>query len=245
MLSIFIKEINSFFASLIGYLVVGIFLLTTGVMLWWFPAGSSILAGNYATMDTLFSYAAPLLFLLLIPAVTMSTFAEETQSGTIELLVTRPISDWQIVAGKYFACIVLVLFSLLPTFIYFFSVWQLGEPPGNLDKGGIMGSYIGLFFLAASFVAIGLFASSLTKNQIVSFILAVVLCILFYKTFDAISQLPIFFAKSDDIIQSFGIESHYTSMSRGVIDSRDLIYFLSVIALFLSATVLSLGRRKW
>jgi ABC-2 type transport system permease protein len=242
-LAIFYKEINAFFSSLIGYIVVGVFLVLMGLVLWVFP-DYSILDSNYANLDTLFAIS-PMIFLFLIPAVTMRTFAEEKQSGTIELLVTRPVSDWEIVGGKFMACFVLVLFALIPTVLYYITVYQLGAPQGNLDSGGILGSYIGLMFLAGAFVAIGVFASSLTNNQIVAFVLATFLCFFVYLAFDYLSRLPIFFGKSDDIVQSFGISYHYNSVSRGVLDTRDVIYFLSVIALFLAATVLSLGRRKW
>ncbi|MCB0376722.1 MAG: ABC transporter permease, partial [Sinomicrobium sp.] len=170
MRAIFFKEINAFFSSLIGYIVIGIFLVLMGMVMWIFP-DYSVLDSNYASMDTLFSMA-PLVFLFLIPAVTMRTFAEETQSGTIELLATRPVSDWQIVGGKFLACLTLVVFALLPTVLYYVTVYQLGAPIGNLDSGGIWGSYIGLLFLAAAFVAIGVFASSITTNQIVAFLLA-------------------------------------------------------------------------
>jgi ABC-2 type transport system permease protein len=159
--------------------------------------------------------------------------------------VTRPLSDWQIVAGKYLAAMTLVVFALLPTALYYFTVYRLGAPPGNLDSGGIMGSYIGLLFLAAAFAAIGLFASSLTTNQIVAFLLATLLCFTVYLVFDFLSQLPIFYGKSDDLVQALGMQSHYDALSRGVLDTRDVVYFLSVIAVFLAATVLSLGRRKW
>ncbi|MBK8193654.1 MAG: gliding motility-associated ABC transporter permease subunit GldF [Lewinellaceae bacterium] len=243
MLSIFKKEINAFFSSLIGYIVIGVFLVLMGLVMWVFP-DYSVLDGNYANLDTLFGIA-PMIFMFLIPAVTMRTFAEEKQAGTIELLVTRPITDWQIVGGKFLACFALVAFALAPTVLYYFSVYQLGAPPGNLDSGGIMGSYIGLLFLSGAFVAIGVFASSLTNNQIIAFVLATFLSFFVYLAFDYLSRLPVFFGKTDDIVQSIGISYHYNSVSRGVLDSRDVIYFLSVIALFLAATVLSLGRRKW
>jgi ABC-2 type transport system permease protein len=243
MLAIFQKEINTFFSSLIGYIVIGAFLVLMGLLVWLFPE-YSILGSNYATLDPLFGLA-PMVFLFLIPAVTMRMLAEENQTGTIELLVTRPLTDWQIVGGKFLASLALVAFALLPTLLYYYTVYQLGNPPGNLDSGGILGSYIGLLFLAGAFVAIGLFASSLTNNQIIAFVLATFLCFFVYLAFDSISQLPIFFGKTDDLVQSFGIQYHYDSISRGVLDSRDLVYFLSVIALFLAATVLSVGRRKW
>jgi ABC-2 type transport system permease protein len=243
MLPIFFKEINAFFSSLIGYIVVGTFLVLMGLLLWVFPE-YSILDSNYATLDTLFGIA-PMVFMFLIPAVTMRAFAEEKQSGTIELLVTWPITDWQIVGGKFLACFVLVVFALLPTLLYYFSVHQLGAPVGNIDSGGTIGSYIGLLFLAGAFVAIGVFASSLTNNQIVAFVLATFLCFFVYLAFGFLSRLPIFFGKTDDIVQSLGIEYHYNSISRGSLDTRDLVYFLSIIALFLAATVLSLGKRRW
>ncbi|MBL7805172.1 MAG: gliding motility-associated ABC transporter permease subunit GldF [Saprospiraceae bacterium] len=243
MLSIYRKEINAFFSSLVGYIVVGIFLVAMGLWLWVFPE-SSILENGYATLDTLFGMA-PMIFLFLIPAVTMRSFAEEKQSGTIELLVTRPLSDWQIVGGKFLACLTLVAFALLPTLLYYITVYQLGETKGNLDSGGIFGSYIGLLFLAGAFVAIGIFASSLTNNQIVAFVLATFLCFFVYLAFDALSRLPVFFGKSDDIVQAFGIQYHYESMSRGVLDTRDIVYFLSIIAVFMAATVLTLGKRRW
>lgn len=243
MFAIYFKEINTFFSSLIGYIVVGTFLVLMGLVMWVFPE-YSVLDNNYANLDALFGIA-PMIFLFLIPAVTMRTFAEEKQSGTIELLVTRPISDWQIVSGKFLACLTLVLFSLLPTILYYITVYQLGAPKGNLDSGGILGSYIGLFCLAGAFVAIGVFASSLTNNQIVAFVLATFLCFISYMAFDSLSRLPVFFGKTDDIVQSIGISYHYDSMSRGVLDSRDVVYFASVITLFLAATVLSLGKRRW
>ncbi|MBK6930649.1 MAG: gliding motility-associated ABC transporter permease subunit GldF [Saprospirales bacterium] len=243
MSAIYFKEINAFFSSLIGYIVIGLFLVLMGLVMWVFP-DYSVLDGGYATLDTLFSMA-PLIFLFLIPAVTMRTFAEETQSGTIELLVTRPVSDWQIVGGKFLACLTLVAFALLPTALYYITVYYLGAPAGNLDSGGILGSYTGLFFLAAAFVAIGVFASSLTTNQIVAFLLAAFLCFFVFMAFDFLSRLPVFFGKTDDLVQAIGIQYHYNSMSRGVLDSRDVVYFMSLTAVFLAATVLSLGRRRW
>lgn len=243
MLSILKKEINAFFSSLIGYVVMGVFLVLMGLVMFVFP-DYSVLDGNYASLDTLFGIA-PMIFMFLIPAVTMRTLAEEQQSGTIELLVTRPVSDWQIVMAKFLASLILVIFTLIPTLIYYFTVYSLGAPKGNLDSGGIFGSYIGLVFLAAAFVAIGVFASSLTNNQIVAFVLATFLSFFVYLAFGFLSRLPVFYGKIDDVVQSFGIEYHYNSMSRGVLDTRDIIYFISLIGLFLTATTLSLGRRKW
>jgi len=243
MYSIFSKEISAFFSSLIGYIVVGVFLLLMGLVMWVFP-DYSVLDSNYATLDTLFGMA-PMVFLFLIPAVTMRALAEEKQSGTIELLATRPISDWQIVGGKFLACWLLVAFALLPTLLYYFTVHQLGAPKGNLDTGGIVGSYIGLLLLAGAFTAIGVFASSLTNNQIVAFVLATFLCFFMFLGFDFLSRLPVFYGKTDDLVQSLGMDYHYNALSWGVLDSRDLVYFASLIVLFLAATVLSLGRRRW
>lgn len=243
MFSILKKEINAFFSSLIGYVVMGVFLVLMGLVMFVFP-DYSVLDGNYASLDTLFGIA-PMIFMFLIPAVTMRTLAEEQQSGTIELLVTRPVSDGQIVMAKFLASLILVIFTLIPTLLYYITVYNLGATKGNLDSGGIFGSYIGLVFLAAAFVAIGVFASSLTNNQIVAFVLATFLSFFVYLAFGFLSRLPVFYGKTDDIVQSFGIEYHYNSMSRGVLDTRDVVYFISLIALFLAATTLSLGRRKW
>ncbi len=243
MLTIFLKEINNFFSSLIGYIVVGVFLGILGLIMFVFP-DTSLLNYNYATLDQLFDIA-PMVFVFLIPAVTMRSFAEENQTGTIELLATRPLTDLQIVLGKFFASLALVVFALLPTILYYITVYQLGSPKGNLDSGAIMGSYLGLIFLAAAFVAIGIFASSLTNNQIVGFILATFLCFLLHWAFLFLSTLPIFVGRVDDIVQMIGIDYHSASISRGVIDTRDVIYFLSVIGIFLAMTVTSLERRKW
>jgi len=243
MIGIFLKEINTFFSSLIGYIVIGIFLIFLGMMMWVFPA-TSLLDYKYATLDQLFSLA-PIIFMFLIPAVTMRTFAEENQTGTIELLATRPLHDMEIILGKYFASLALVVFALVPTLIYYYTIHQLGAPKGNLDSGAIMGSYIGLIFLSAAFVAIGIFASSITDNQIVSFLLAVFICFIFYWSFNFISDLPIFYGKTDDIVQMIGIDHHYNSISRGVIDSRNIVYFISLIILFLVLTLTVMERRKW
>ncbi len=242
MLSIFYKEINAFFSSLIGYFVVGIFLVFMGLTLFVFPQ-TSLLQYNFATLDQLFDLA-PMVFMFLIPAITMRSFAEERQSGTIELLSTRPISDLKIVLGKYFACLTLVAFALLPTVLDYVTVHQLGSPPGNLDSGAILGSYIGLLLLSAVFVGIGVFASSLSDNQIVAFLLATFLCFLFFYGFLYFSELPIFLGKGDDIVQMFGIDYHYRSISRGILDTRDFVYFISVIGLFLFFTLLSLDKQK-
>ncbi len=241
--SIFLKEVNVFFSSLIGYIVIGAFLTVLGLVLFVFP-DTSLLQYNYATLDQLFSIA-PMIFAFLIPAITMRSFAEEQQTGTIELLATKPVSDLAIVLGKFFACLSLVLFAILPTLLYYYTVYQLGSPRGNLDSGAIMGSYLGLVFLGGAFVAIGIFASSLTNNQIVAFVLATFLCFFVHWGFDFLSRLPVFVGKSDVLVQMLGIEYHYQSISRGIVDSRDFIYFLSVIAIFIALTLTSLSKRKW
>lgn len=229
--------------SVLGYVVIAVFLLVNSLFLWVFPLESNILDFGYASIDGLFTIA-PFVFLFLIPAITMRFFAEEKKTGTIELLMTRPLTDLQVIMAKYFAAFLLVLIALLPTLIYYYSVHQLGYPKGNIDAGGMWGSYIGLTFLAASFVAIGLFASSLTDNQIVSFILAVVLSGFIYIGFEFIYSLDLF-GPVDLFVKTLGISSHYASMSRGVIDSRDVIYFLSVVVVFILFTKLSIESRKW
>lgn len=243
MYALFRKEISNFLSSLIGIMVVVVFLLITGLFLWVFKSDFNIMTFGYATLDSLF-ILAPWVFLFLVPAVTMRSFAEERRTGTIEMLLTKPLSDWQIVGAKYLAGLALVILALVPTFIYYISVSQLAVPVGNIDHGGIWGSYIGLFFLSATFVSIGIFCSSITNNQILAFILAVFLCGFLYIGFEFIYSLALF-GKVDLFIQQLGMSAHYSSLSRGVIDTRDLIYFLSVIALFLSMTKLTLSSRKW
>lgn len=234
MFSIFKKELHTFFSNATGYIVIGIFLLLTGLFLWVIPGEYNILDSGYANVDGLF-YLAPWLFLFLCPAVTMRLFSEEKQTGTWELLITKPIGRMQLVLGKFFAGWVLVLLALLPTLLYYFSVWYLAEPIGNVDSGAFWGSFIGLFFLSAVYVAIGTFASSLSKNQIVSFIIALVLCFFFYYGFE---MLGAFFSSGKLIyfLDNLGIHAHYKSMSRGVIDSRDIVYFIVVTVLFIGAT---------
>ena len=247
MYALFKKEISNFLSSLIGIMVIVVFLLITGLFLWVFQSDFNVLSDSssiaYANLDSLF-ILAPWVFLFLVPAVTMRSFAEENRTGTIEMLVTKPLSDWQIIWAKFLAGVVLVLLALIPTFIYYYSVYQLGLPKGNLDSGGIWGSYIGLFLLSSSFVSIGVFCSSLTNNQILSFIISVFLCGFLLIGFEFIYSLSLFGAV-DLFIQQLGMNAHYSSLSRGVVDTRDVLYFLSVIALFLSATRLVLASRKW
>lgn len=243
MFNIFLKELNHFFSSLIGYIAIIVFLLATGLFLWVFP-DTSVLDYGFATLESLF-YMAPWIFMFLIPAITMRSFSEEYNTGTIEILNTKPLTENRIIGGKYLAAFFLVLFSLLPTLIYFYSVSSLGAPAGNIDSGATWGSYIGLLLLGGAFVAIGIFASAITNNQIVAFIIAIFLCFFVYIGFDYVSRLDIFFASLDSFIEQLGIDAHYQSIGRGVVDTRDLIYFLSLIAAFLYFTKIALESRKW
>jgi ABC-2 type transport system permease protein len=243
MLTLLKKEISSFLSSLIGYIVITVFLLINGLFLWVFQGDFNILDFGYANLDGLFMIA-PFVFLFLIPAITMRLFAEEKRTGTMELILTKPLTEFEIVMAKYLSGLILVIFSLLPTLVYFFSVYQLGLPKGNIDMGGMWGSYIGLLFLGASFVSIGMFASTLTDNQIISFIIAVFLCGFLYLGFDFIYSFDLF-GKVDLLIKSLGINDHYKSMSRGVLDTRDMIYFVGVISFFLILSKFMIERRKW
>ena len=225
-----------------AYITIGVFLLVAGLFLWVFPE-SSILEYGYAGLDSLF-YIAPYLFTFLIPAVTMRSLAEEKKEGTFELLATKPLTDWQIILGKYLASLLIVFIALMPTLIYYFTVYELGVEKGNVDTGAVIGSYIGLILLAGAFTSIGIFASSITRNQIVAFTIAVFLCFFAFSGFDSISQL-LSLQSIDTYIMAMGINEHYLSISRGVLDTRDLVYFLSFIAVFLVITKTVLGGRKW
>lgn len=242
MLSIYRKELSSYFSSLIAYITLGVFLLVLGLFVWVFN-DTSILAYNYAGLNQLFTIT-PLVFVFLIPAITMRSFAEEQQNGTIELLATKPLTDFQIIMAKFLASFTLILLALLPTLIYVYSVYQLGAPKGNLDIGATIGSYVALILLVACFVAIGVFSSALTKNQIVAFVLGTFLCFFFYWAFYYLSRMPVFVGRLDDIIEKIGISYHFESLSRGVIDTRSVVYFLSVIFFFIAATITSLKIKK-
>ena len=243
MIALFKKEIRSYLSSLIGYMVIGIFLLLVSLFMWIFPGDLNIMNGGYANIDSLF-YIAPWVFMFLIPAITMKFFAEEIRTGTIELLMTKPITEFQLILAKYLAALVLVVIAILPTFVFFFSVYSLGDPVGNIDVGGTLGSYIGLFFLAASYVAIGNFSSSLTSNQIVAFLIAVVMSLFIYIGFDSIGSMELF-RGIDDVVNNLGIANHYVSMSRGLIDTRDIMYFIVLISIFILLTRLRLQSYKW
>ncbi len=241
MITILKKEINEFLDSLIAYVVIGIFLIGIGLLMWIFP-DTNVLDYGYASMETLFSLA-PYVFMFLIPAITMKAFAEEKRGGTIELLYTLPFRDIEIVVGKFLAGFLLVIFSILPTLIYYFTLSYLGNPSGNIDTAGIVGSYIGLILLGGIFTSIGVLSSALTGNQIVSFILAAFLCFAFYAGFDSIAAINIW-SETSYIIEQIGILSHYETLSKGLIDMSDVIYFLSMIALFLYATRIILNVQK-
>ena len=231
MFAVLKKEFNSFFVSPMAYVVIGVFLLFNGLFLWVFKDDFNILNAGFADLNAFF-FLAPWIFLFLIPAITMKSFADEYSSGTIELLKTRPISDWQIVLGKFMAALLLVLSALIPTLTYVFTLFKLGNPIGNFDIGGIVGSYIGLCFLASTYTAIGLFTSTLSKNQIVAFILGVFLSFVLYYGFDAAANS----FDQNTTLQQIGIHAHYKSIALGVIDTRDLLYFASTTAFFLFVT---------
>ena len=243
MFTLFKKELASFFSSLIGYLTIIVFLVLTGLMLWVFKGDFNILDYGFAGMDGLF-IIGPFLYLFLIPAITMRMFAEEKKNGTMELLLTKPLSEMTLIWAKFLAGFTLVFISLLPTLVCYFSVYALGDPVGNIDTGSVAGSYIGLLLLGAAFVAIGLFASSITNNQIVAFILAALMSAFMHLGFESIYRMG-FLGNADLFVRSLGMSYHYESISRGVIDTRDVIYFASVIALFLLATRIVLQSRKW
>jgi ABC-2 type transport system permease protein len=243
MFSIFRKEINGFFSSLTGYIVILVFLLINSLFMWVFPGEWNIFDTGYAGLDTLF-FLSPWVFLFLVPAVTMRMIAEERRLGTIELIFSRPVSERGIIWGKYLASVSLVLMALIPGLIYYISVYWLGETPGNLDKGGTIGAFIGLFFLASVYASAGIFASSLTDNQVVAFILAVFICFLLFMGFDSFAYLP-GLKKIDEYVIRLGINEHYKSISRGVIDLKDVVYFITVAMIFNEATRLVLLSRKW
>ncbi|WP_428741200.1 gliding motility-associated ABC transporter permease subunit GldF [Tenacibaculum sp.] len=232
MLALLKKEFNSFFASPIAYLVIGVFLLINGLFLWVFKDNFNILNAGFADLNSFF-YLTPWLFLFLIPAITMKSFADEFNSGTIEILKTKPLTDWQIVLGKFFASLLLVLIALLPTLTYAYTVYQLGSPVGNLDLGSTIGSYLGLLFLASTYTSVGLYTSTLSKNQIVAFILSVFITFALFYGFDAVGSS---LGNSGYTLQQFGFNEHFKSISRGVVDTRDLIYFISVTFFFLFIT---------
>ncbi|MDP7567765.1 MAG: ABC transporter permease [Flavobacteriales bacterium] len=234
MIALYKKEISVFFSSIIGYLIIGLFLFINSLILWHDISDINILDNAYANMDSLFSIA-PLIFLVFIPAVSMRVFAEEFNTGTIETLMTKPITAFNIVFAKYLAVLSLILISIIPTIIYVVSIYFLGEIIGNLDLASIVGSYIGLILLSSIFSAISVYASSLSSNQIVAFILAIIICSFFYFGLDLLSQVPLLLSV-DLIIQKIGISFHYNMLSKGLIKLSDFVYFISVSLLFIKLT---------
>ena len=240
MKSIVLREIKSFFGSPIGYLVIAIFLLINGLFLWVFEGEYNILKTGFADLTPFFTLA-PWILIFLIPAVTMRSFSDEKKQGTLELLLTKPLSIWQIVNGKFLGALLLIVMAIIPTFIYVWTIYGLGMPEGNIDMGSTIGSYFGLLFLISAYSAIGIFTSTLSENQIVAFIIAVFLCFFLYFGFEGLATvLP----NISNLIAALGMQDHYKSMSRGVIDSRDIIYFVSITIAFLSFTVFNLKSFK-
>jgi ABC-2 type transport system permease protein len=241
MLALITKEIRTFLGSLIGIIVMVVFLLITGLFMWVFP--ENLLELGYADLQPMF-YIAPLVFLFLIPAITMRSIAEEKRTGTLELLLTKPLTEWQVVSAKFYSSLILVIIALLPTLFYLYSVRELAIPSGNVDMGGVWGSYLGLILLAGGFVAIGIFSSSITANQIVAFIIGVFMSFLLYSGFELIASFEAF-GGLEGPLKSLGMQEHFTSMGRGVIDLRDVFYFLGVVVVFLLLARLALQSRKW
>ncbi|MFV5685114.1 gliding motility-associated ABC transporter permease subunit GldF [Flavobacterium sp. GB2R13] len=240
MKSIVLREIKSFFGSPIGYLVIAIFLIINGLFLWVFEGDYNILNTGFADLTPFFTLA-PWILIFLIPAVTMRSFSDEKKQGTLELLLTKPLSIWQIVNGKFLGALLLIVMAIIPTFIYVKVISSLGMPEGNIDMGSTIGSYFGLLFLIAGYTSIGIFTSTLSDNQIVAFIVAVFLCFFLYFGFEGLATVA---PTISNFISALGMQDHYKSMSRGVIDTRDIIYFASITVAFLSFTVYNLKSFK-
>lgn len=241
MWALYKKELTGFFGSLTGYIVIAAFLMANALFMWLLPG--NIFESGYAVIDPLFMNA-PFIYLILIPAITMRSFAEEKKAGTIESLLTKPITDIKIVLAKYSAGLTVVLFSLIPTLIYVLSIYQLASPLGDIDLGSIWGSYLGLLLLGSVYVAVGIFTSTLTENQIIALIYSVSICLFLTWGLDMISKFNTL-KFIDLLILNLGISEHYNSISRGVIDTRDVLYFTSANILFLFAANLMLQKRKW
>ena len=243
MLSLYLKEIKTYLSSLVGYIFITVFLIVIGLFIWVFPNVNNVLHSGMADLQGLFNLSR-FLFLLLIPAITMRSFSEEKKTGTIELLFTKPISDNQIIGAKFLSSLTLLVIALFPTLIYIVTVYHLGNPVGNIDMGSTWGSYLGLILLGSAFIAVGIFVSSITTNQIVAFILAAAFCFVltfafeFIYSFDALGNFGYF-------VKAIGVDHHYVAISKGVIDSRDLIYFFSLVFIFLFGTKIVLISRKW
>lgn len=242
MYAIYKRELLSFLTAPIGYIIMGVFLLASGILLWFFPE-TSILDYGYAELTSFFTLA-PFLLMFLIPAICMRSFAEERKEGTYVLLATRPVSVWQILLAKYFACFSLAIFTLIPTLVYYYSLNKLGLPQGNVDGGAVVGSYFGLALLCSAFTAIGLFGSSITKSQVVAFAIAVFICFLIFSGFESLAKITVFQFVATEI-SALGMTAHFESIARGVVDSRDVVYFITLDALFLGMIRFIIGRRKW
>ena len=242
MLALYLKEIKSFLSSIIGYVFILIYLISSGLFHWVISYNTNLLEGVEADLIPFFNLS-PVIFLILIPAITMRSIAEERRTGTIELLFTRPISDMQLLFGKYLAAVTLLLIAILPTLFYYFTMYYLGSPVGIIDTGATLTSYIGLILLGATFISIGIFASSITSIQIVAFILSMFLCWLFYDGFNLLGSYNLL-GDLDTIVRSFGMTTHYDSIKKGVIDSSDLLYFFSVISFFLFSAMTVLKSLK-
>ena len=240
MKAILLREINSFFGSPIGYLVIAIFLILNGLFLWVFDGDFNILNSGFADLSPFFTLA-PWILIFLIPAVTMRSFSDEKKQGTLELLLTKPLSITSIVNGKFFAALLLIAIAIIPTLLYVWVIYGLGLPEGNIDLGSTLGSYFGLFFLIAAYASIGIFTSTLSDNQIVAFIVAVFLCFIFYFGFEGIAS---YFGTLQPTVSGIGMETHFKSMARGVLDTRDIFYFVSITVLFLALTVYKLKALK-
>lgn len=240
MISIARKELHQFFSSLTGYITIILFLIVNALYLFVLK-DSNIFDFGYATLLPFFDLA-PWVFIFLIPALAMRSFADEYRSGTFETLQTRPLTKWQIVWGKYFAVIIVIIIAIIPTILYVITIHSLSAT-GSIDGGAITGSYIGLFLLASVFAAISIWCSSLTPNAVVAFLLSVFACLILYFGFSAISKLPVFTGNADYYIEMLGIDFHYQSISRGVVDTRDVIYFFSIIFLFLFSTQKNLHKK--
>jgi ABC-2 type transport system permease protein len=240
MKSIVFREIKSFFGSPIGYLVIAIFLIINGLFLWVFEGDYNILNTGFADLTPFFTLS-PWILIFLIPAVTMRSFSDEKKQGTLELLLTKPLSIWQIVSGKFLGALLLIVMAIIPTLIYVAVISDLGMPSGNIDMGSTIGSYFGLLFLIATYCAIGIYTSTLSDNQIVAFIIAVFMCFFLYFGFEGLATISPAFS---NFISALGMQNHYKSMSRGVIDTRDVLYFGSATVLFLSLTVYNLKSFK-
>jgi ABC-2 type transport system permease protein len=242
MLSIFQKEVNQFLNSLLGYMVLIVFLIATGLLFWVFPQ-NSVLDYGFAEMGSFFS-VTPFVFIFLIPAITMRSFAEEKKSGTLEWLLTKPVSEFEILMGKFLAAWTLSLMALIPTLIYFISLYLLGSPQGNIDSAGVAGSYLGLSLLSLVFSSVGIFGSLLSENQLVAFVISVFLCFFFYSGLSSAAAIDVW-AEASLVLGYLSLDSHYQALGKGLIDLRDVVFFLSFSGILLLSGKLILGSRRW